>query len=172
MRANDFKQCFFDGKKAEEKFSELAESKGYEVTSASKTDDMRKHVDVWIKKDGGEKIGVDVKSKKKVSRNDGENSGETIWLELVNVTGNVGWVFGDSNLVSFETEDGFLLVNRRSLADFALQWIDFDDVVSQSKDSLYKSYTRSGRKDVISRVNVSDLVENTWNKVWEFNQET
>ena len=71
------------GRVAEVRFVRAAEEKGLQVTKASRSDDMYKHVDYWLAMDSQGKWGVDVK---------GNNLPDEIWVELQNVGGNPGWL--------------------------------------------------------------------------------
>ena len=50
-----------------------------------------------------------------------------------------------------------MIVRRKDLADLSEHLCDLDDKVTKSSDALYKSYTRSMHKDVISIIRFDDL---------------
>lgn len=147
--------CSKLGKEKEAEFSQLLLSMfGGEVTKASKEDDMYNHIDI-IWKYKGKEYSFDIKSAKKVSRSDNIPNYEINWIELQNVRGNLGWLYGKANYIAFETFTNWLIVRRRDIINL----IDLkvvDRTISKSKD-FYTCYQRDGRQDIIVKVPTSDL---------------
>ncbi len=176
MRARIFTQSFKEGDDAETRFTLLAEFKGYIVEKSSNSQNMRSHIDVFITKDPAKlkenteykpiTYSIDIKGLKRVNRGDILTENEKIWIELKNVQGRKGWLYGEADIIAFEMNSGFLLVLRKSLLDFVEKMVDINDPVTKSSEALYKVYTRKDRKDVISLVNLSDMRKETKNKFW------
>jgi hypothetical protein len=78
-------------------------------------------------------------------------------LEIRNVGGNNGWVYSPG-YVAFEIVEGFVIVPKYNLA-LLVQERTTKEHVTNGRDALYKLYTRSGRKDVLTRVKLEDIME-------------
>lgn len=151
------------GKKAEDRFEELAIDSGYEVTQSSNYDNMAKHIDFYLQHSKGiECFTVDVKARKKSTRSDSSYNDELVWIEFHNVQGRNGWLYGEADKIAFEREDDFVLIPRVGLAKFCEKAVA-PFFVKNSTDAVYKCIQRNGRKDVISKVLMSDIIENVDN---------
>lgn len=150
------KHQFEDGDRAENRFKEICIKNGYSIKESSFNENVQKHIDVYIQK----KIrwfGVDIKAKKRISRNNPTPQSKYIWIEFKNVNGRVGWIYGKADYVAFELDEGFILVKRKELALFAEKTVDFNSVVNKAEEAIYKIYTRKDKKDQISLILSSDL---------------
>jgi len=132
-----------DGKRKEIEFSKFFKN----VNEATKEQDIHEHWDFCVK--------YDVKMIKRRKRH--EDYDETIhWVELKNVNGDKGWLYGEADYFSFEILDYWIVVKREDLAEFiakkcaSKQW--------SNRPALYKLYQRNGRKDVITMVKTIDLM--------------
>ena len=110
-------------------------------------EDIHEHWDFCVK--------YDVKMIKRKKRD--QDYDENIhWVELKNVNGDKGWLYGEADYFSFEIIDYWIVVKREDLAEFIAekcaqkQW--------SNSPSLYKLYQRNGRKDVITMVKTIDLM--------------
>ena len=132
------------GKETELEFSKLFESS----IQSTKEEDIRQHWDVAID------IKFDVKGLKKISRTD-ESVNENIhWLEIKNVNGDLGWVYGQADYFVFETHKYWILVAKEELQTFIKENI----IKEYSKTpTIYNLYTREGRKDVLTLIPTLDL---------------
>jgi hypothetical protein len=143
-----------DGYSAEQQFKILAESKGYVVEEASREQQFR-HIDLILKKDN--KIWlIDVKAKKKLRRKDEEYNFEWLWLELVNVRGDCGWIFSHG-FCAFEMEDHFIVVAKKDLAALVEKLVDCEKEVARPEKAKYSVYRRFGRKDKITLIESKHL---------------
>ena len=109
---------------------------------------------------------IDVKAKKKISRSDSSSQSDFVWLEFKNVRGKKGWLCGSTDIIAFERENDFVLFRRHQLLKWAMDKCDIDQLVNNSKDALYKGYTRRGRNDLISIVKMKDMME-IYHRVWK-----
>jgi hypothetical protein len=92
-----------------------------------------------------------------------------IWVEFTNVIGNKGWIYGDAKIIAIDIPElcGFAIVDRLDLLEYSLN--NVQDVFVQKRDDAYKKkYTRSGRKDVISYINLHDLRGLETFRVWGY----
>lgn len=115
--------------------------------------DMKEHWDVQV--DG---VKFDVKAMKRISRSDSSPTNLYNFLELKNVRGNPGWLYGKADAVAFETENKWILVKLKDLQELAATKVQ-KIYVKKSKDSLYKLYRRFERLDLVTMVHSMDLVE-------------
>lgn len=122
------------------------------VEIASTQDDIHRHIDLWIDNEGW-----DVKAAKKENRTDTIPNYDIHWIELRNVHGKKGWIFGESSYIAFELQDKWLCVSRKKIITALSNKIDFTSFTS-SRSGMYKIYRRKGRKDAIVKVPVSFLL--------------
>lgn len=138
-----------DFKIIEEKFAEFIKKYG-ETSSSTRTEDINEHWDVKLD------VKFDVKALKKVKRND-EHPDENIhWVELRNVNGDKGWLYGDADYFVFETDDYWLVVEKENLQKFISE--KCKEKIKTEEPALYKFYTRKDRKDVVTLVKTIDLI--------------
>jgi hypothetical protein len=149
------KQCAIQGNQAEEAFKEILLSRGFKVRDADGVE-QRNHVDL-ISTENNKNVRYDVKARKKVSRSDEVYQDELVWVELLNVRGDLGWVYGSSDYLVFEREKDFIVVSREKLADFIQKTCNFRKEAQHSSDALYCKYQRKGRKDLITLIKNSDI---------------
>ena len=150
------------GRVAEVRFIRSARAKGLLVTKSTHTDDMHKHIDYWVAVKSGKRWGVDVK---------GNNLPDEIWCEFTNVNGDGGWMYGGANYIAFDMpeEGGFSIVSREELALFCEKHVS-KEVVSNKSEAYLKRYSRAGRKDVITRLKLSDIQSMLSYRVWEYDK--
>jgi hypothetical protein len=80
-------------------------------------------------------------------------------VEIKGVNNSKGWLYGGkADYISFETIDYWLVVNREKLKQFISEKCKDKIKALNTKDALYKLYTRDGRNDVITRVKTIDLI--------------
>jgi hypothetical protein len=146
------------GEKAEKLFAELARYSEWQVSPSSKDENIDEHWDFHISKDT-ENFKVEVKSAKRIRRNDSKSQSDFTWVELRNVRGEVGWLFGKADLIAFEKEFSFIFVKRLDLLAVVNKKVNLVAKVHDPKDALYKIYTRDGRKDKLTLLRTSDIEE-------------
>ena len=174
-------ECSKVGHTSEYNFVMLAISRGWDVESASKSENMFKHIDFnLVKKDEDSclSMAVDVKSRKKTSRKDTKFNDDWIWLEFKNVRGDKGWLMGNATHIVFEREKEFTLVSREGLLGWAEQVIadrnggkvSVKCKAKNARDAKYKYYTRWNRSDVLTQVNYQDMIKGVKNvEIWRKN---
>ena len=146
------------GLRAEVCFKGLAERRGYTVIQTSAASNMREHIDfILARDDEPDKTAVDVKARKKVSRSSNEYDDENVWIEFNNVRGNPGWLYGKADKIAFERAFDFVLVDRESLREYCEATVS-PVLVKSTEEAIYKSFQRKGRKDIISRVPMKDIM--------------
>lgn len=138
------------GKEVEKKFAEFLEYFG-EVREANQNEDMYEHWDVALFD-----TKFDVKGLRKKNRHDDEFDENIHWVELRNVYGSDGWLYGQSHFIVFETFDYWVVVKRTKLIKLIEEkCTDVDRFYTEP--TLYKFYRRSNREDTITLVKTIDL---------------
>jgi hypothetical protein len=151
------------GQSAESQFASVAQTKGWKIVEASKEGNIEDHYDYEISKDDHH-YRVDVKSKKRVSRKTGNVQDDFIWVEFRTVRDTKGWLFGSADLIAFENQNGFKIVERKALVRVINKLVKLHVKVSKPEDALYKVYTRKGRPDEITMIKASDLDSILWDE--------
>ncbi len=146
------------GEKAERLFVEMGRQAGWQVMPSSKNENIDDHWDFHIAKDA-EDFKVEVKSIKRINRNDSKSRSDYTWVELRNVRGEIGWLFGKADLIAFEKETSFIFVKRLDLLTVVNKKVNLVAKVRDPKNALYKIYTREGRKDRLTLLRISDIEE-------------
>lgn len=124
------------------------------ITEATEYEDIYGHWDLEVT-DSDYFIGkVDVKALKKRRRSDPSVDASIHWVELQNVNGGAGWLFGLADNIAFETLTEWLIVSRTALID-ALKSNIYKEFVDTPE--IYRMYRRKGRNDVIVLVPTKDL---------------
>ena len=159
-------ECIQSGLGAEQIFGQIAESKNLEVKNARRRENIHKHIDKYVTQES-KTWSVDIKARKKTSRNDSSAQDEWIWIEFQNVRGNLGWLYGEADKIAFETQDSFVIVDRKSLIDYVENAVDMAKPVRKSYLAKYKTYQRAGRNDLLTMVELSKIVENCNHFVWQ-----
>jgi hypothetical protein len=135
------------GKIKENAFASLFNS----VVNSNKEQDINEHWDVQLN------FKIDVKSLKKISRSDYEKNEFYHFVELKNVNGDLGWLYGNADFFAFETNEYWILVSKEHLQDFISKNVSKTKVDSVDK-CLYCLYNRDKRKDLITMVKTIDLM--------------
>ena len=145
------------GEKAEARFVEIAHRSGWKVAASTKAENIDEHWDYQIEK-GEEKYKVEVKSAKRVHRDDNKIQFEYTWVEIHGVRPkDTGWLFGKADIIAFEKQNSFIFVKRLDLLAVVNKKVNLVAKVRDPKDALYKIYRRDGRKDKLTLLPASDL---------------
>lgn len=136
------------GNAVEQQFIDACLKIGYVCEKTTDNVDIYKHIDFYIYRPNGTFTSVDVK---------GGNHPKTIWVEFKNVSGNNGWLYGESEYIAFHLPElvSFLMIKRLALVERCENIVE---KVFVSKDESHKKlYTRKDRKDVISKLYLEDI---------------
>lgn len=77
---------------------------------------MWNHIDLFYTKDD-KTYSFDIKSMKKSNRKDATPDDQIHWIELQNVRGNPGWIYGKADFIAFELMNSWLIISRKKLID-------------------------------------------------------
>ena len=146
------------GEHAENLFILLAVKLGWKISASTQQENIHDHWDYLIEKDD-KQYKVEVKSKKRINRTDASEQDNFIWVELQNVRGETGWLFGKADLIAFEQEKTFLFVKKPDLLKTVNKKVDLVAKVKSPKDAVYKIYKREGRKDKLTLLPMNDVEE-------------
>lgn len=152
-------QSFQLGADAESSFETAIKKSGMSIRKSSKSEEF-KHIDFHIETASNLKFSVEVKSRKKIKRADDKVNDDLVWIEFKNVQGLRGWLYGAADLVAFERENDFVLVNRKLLARLCEKLCDLTKINVDVKMPLYTGYQRRGRLDLVSLIKMSDILNN------------
>jgi hypothetical protein len=135
------------GNLSEARFKQLCALQSWPCFKSSDEDDMFKHIDFYVVTDDGE-IAVDVKSSSDV---------EQIWIELKNVRGDKGWLYGEATHICFDVPlvNKMVMVEREELAAYIAE--NCQKVFVKKDEAYLKLYTRQGRADIITFIKLYDL---------------
>ena len=136
------------------------------IRIATVEEDMREHWDCEIIIDN-RKMKVDVKGLKRENKNDSTLNEKTHWVELKNVNGRDGWLYGKADSFAFEMYNYWLVVDRIEL----IKLINEKIVREYKKGEFYHLYQRQNRKDEITLVPTSDLEKIAWKKIEKYNKD-
>lgn len=143
------------GANTEKSFQELMNSRGWKMKKSTQKEDMFEHWDFLMSK-GEHSLKVDVKSTKKLNRQDTNTDNSIIWVEMLNVRGNDGWLYGKADYIAFQTDSGYSFIKREDLIGVVKAKVT-SKKVADSRDALYNLYTRRGRKDLLTILKYSDI---------------
>jgi hypothetical protein len=146
------------GSNAESSFVIAAQKSDMKVAKSSRSEEFS-HIDFHIEVNGL-KLSVEVKSRKKVKRGDSNVNDDLIWIEFKNVRGMRGWLYGSAEVIAFERENDFLMVNRKHLARLAEKLCDLTKINTHTKMPLYTGYQRRDRNDLLSLIKMEDITQN------------
>jgi uncharacterized cupin superfamily protein len=147
-------------------FSEIAQSKGYKTTKASRIENEH-NIDLTLEgqiKGKPTTVSVDIKKK------NGKHSNSWVYIEYVNSKGKEGWLYGWAEFVVFETGNSFIFVSRKALLKFLnessiVRWdLPF---VDQAWKSKYRLFRRHGTLEKITQIEISHLLSFPSTAVWK-----
>lgn len=136
-------------KKTEEDFCKAIQNVG-KITLATQNENIYNHWDLKLE------LKFDVKSLKKISREDNDTDENIHWIELMNVNGKQGSLYGKTDYFAFETNEYWVLVSCEKLQKFIAEKCKKKEW--DKEPNLYKLYRREGRKDIITLVKTIDLI--------------
>lgn len=105
------KRCSSIEQASEVVFKECASRVGWAyLHKSTKSEDCFQHIDCYVRDRDGNKISVDLKGLKRDVKNG------RVLVELQNVQGQKGWLFGKADLIAFQVgADRFLVCRRNDL---------------------------------------------------------
>tara|TARA_R110002072_G_C7636964_1_gene507434 strand:- start:78 stop:548 length:471 start_codon:yes stop_codon:yes gene_type:complete len=139
-----YSQCEKDGNYFEELFKSKILNLGYRFKKSTQKEDWFKHIDCYVNG-----YGVDVKGNRHL---------DTIWLEVLNVNGNKGWLQGQAYYIAMFIKelDFFSIYKRIDLLNFIKK---NTTQYTETKKDYNKFYTRKkwGKKDILVKFKYNDI---------------
>jgi len=143
------------GSEAEQKFFTLCQSKGYLIRPSSSHENRISHFDFVVGFSTHQFMRVEVKSIK--ARRRGEIPDPSIvFLEIQNIDGGKGWIYGHSDYIAFEHPKGFVLYRNQDIVSYVELFSKSFPFVTQSGIE-FTLYGRRQRKDVVMVVPFAHL---------------
>ena len=162
-KLNETVREFYEKGLIDESFVMEAISKtlGGKCEKSSEKEVIEDHIDIWWQSPKKGRIPIDVKGLKKNKRSDKTYDDSIQWLELQNVNGKPGWLYGKAEYIAFRTLSKIVFVKRSNALNFALEKIKGKEVVYDTPKECYVPYKRKkwGRDDLSLKVLTSDLEE-------------
>ena len=95
---------------------------------------------------------VDVKARKNIGiLNAGQTQDEYTVLELQDIKGKQGWLYGNADYIAFEIDYFFLVCPRMELVRYVQHNVE-DIFVTDLNDCVHKKYQRFSAEDIITVV--------------------
>ena len=157
-QASDFEK----GKKAEDRFAELIPG----CRKATKEEDREKHIDLFLSRElcakhlkwhlpkGMKEVSFDVKTIKKVNDIPREDAQ---YLELQNVEGKLGWIYGEAYCIVFEQTDSWIIALNKTVRELAEKHSKGKVASVENKYKFHEPYMRATRKDITVLVETSEI---------------
>lgn len=143
------------GEDAENLFTTYADKNGYYASKQFGQINIEQHIDYLLYKHIGAKpISIDVKSQKRQYKISQPN--KTV-IELKNVRGEIGWLYGNADKIAFQYETSFLIFDRKELVSFTEKYL------AESKPEII---TRNKRKDEFFWIDFIVLKEKLPHEEW------
>jgi hypothetical protein len=92
---------------------------------------------------------------RKANRSDTNYDDSIHWVEIQNVKGKEGWLYGRAHYIAFELNDKWIVCKRTDILKLINEKV-LDKTIKTSKE-LYTYYQRKGREDIIIKVLSKDL---------------
>jgi len=126
-------------------FEKNANSKGYKIKKKFNSKAFN-YVDFFLEGlENGKPKSLKVFFKKK-SKNK-----KFIWIEIKNNKGQPGWIFGDSDIVIFETHKSYILIDRKKIINFYMNH-SYAENLKQFPKTI-----ESKNKEKLSSISISKL---------------
>lgn len=145
------------GTAAEQRFFDICGRRSYTIRPASSYENRVKHFDFEV-----QGFKVEVKAMKAPRRGQAPDP-NMIYVELRNVSGGTGWLYGEADIIAFEQPRGFLMVHRRELVRFVEQ-MRLRCRMSHVSGVYHTMYSRANRDDLVMVLHKNDLMgfESKW----------
>jgi hypothetical protein len=141
MRKNE-SSPLMRGLQAEQSFKKMLSGS---VTRSGNISDRMDHWDFNVR--------FDVK---KIRSTDEFGESNYHWVELMNVNGNEGWLYGKADYFAFETKTYWVIVDAGKLREFIKRVVTSPHIFMGEKEP-YQIYRRDGRLDKVVMIPTLDL---------------
>ena len=152
--SKSIRQFLAEGKKVEQIFVDSYKKltkRDLDVVYPTTKQDMEEHWDVQING-----VKIDVKGAKRKSRKELEFNSKIHWIELTNVNGDPGWLYGQADYFAFQWEDTFILVESEVLREH-INNMNVNSITSTPTVNSF--YSRGGRRDLLLLISSEVLIK-------------
>lgn len=148
------------GEETDARFIDACSSIGYLCHKSNDYSDIINHIDYFIKRKN-DIVSVDVK---------GNNHPLAIWVEFQNVNGDKGWLHGKANYIAFDCPQirAFIMIDRDELLEICTKIVH--PVFVDRDNALRKYYRRTGRNDILSKIEFTDICDAKSFKILKYNR--
>ena len=151
------KKMYEEGLKDEDLVMKITEQTfNCKTYKSSIYEDTQLHIDFWCEIND-KRYGIDVKGLRKNKRSDANFDDSIQWIELKNVLGKDGWVYGKSSYITFMTKNSILYCPRKKLVTYIEEKIKDKETVHFRPNNCYIPYQRNERLDKIVKVPTNDI---------------
>lgn len=144
-----FEESMEIGRNAEQRFAATLTNPKFPTDE----EDINEHWDVM------DSMGYryDVKAMKKYRREDAKATDRLHWVELRNVNGKLGWLYGKAYYIAFETRSWWIVVKREDLVKF-VEGAIWGNGAKIERPKPYELYQRPERQDLMTVIPTVDLL--------------
>lgn len=149
-------------------FKEIASINNIIYTKSSIDTDIYDHIDYYCKFDD-KTFTIDIKSAKKFLNNDYDYTKlleDWVWVELKNVNGYNGWLFGKANYIVLVFLSELWFINRHKLVTFIKNNVNMKYVTNKN-DAMYNLYKRLRRNDLLTLIQLKDIKNHLNPKIFQ-----
>ena len=145
------------GVAAERYFYDICRGRRYAVRPATSYENRVEHFDFEV-----QGMRIEVKAMK-APRRGMRPDPNIIYVELRNVDGGRGWLYGSADYIAFEQRGGFLMVQRRELVRLA-EHMAVRCRKARVSGVYHTLYSRANRADLVLVLHIDDVLRmrNTW----------
>jgi hypothetical protein len=140
-------QSKYVGNLSEKAFVDACLLQDWIVMKGSRAQDIHDHVD-YIVTTKTETFSVDVKT---------AQDQELIWIEIKNVNGALGWLYGKADRIAFYTSVlmKIIMVDREELKEYVHK--NTIKELRPKGEALHHLYQRAGRRDILTQIPLAAL---------------
>ena len=136
------------GQSAENRFYEYYQSHHRMIRCSTKYENTKKHYDFIVFEDHLKQfVKIEVKAIKAKKRNM-EPDETIVYIEILNIDGFAGWIYGEADYIAFQTFSGFTIVSRKELLGLVEQYLGKLPYLTESGVE-FSLYGRFNRKDLV-----------------------
>lgn len=147
------------GTQAEHAFIKYCHDHNLRLRPATKYENTVLHYDYVVELNGREYVRVEVKAIK--SRRRGlPPDPRVIFVELKDIHGNPGWLYGAADVIAFQQPDSFVFISRIALLQIVDQIQPQCRIAFQS--GLHHTlYSRPNRQDLMLVLDIEDVIKSS-----------
>lgn len=145
--------------KSDEVFKKISKAHNLTIQKTPDAVDIFDHIDYYMTHKGVT-FGIDIKSSDRVLQESAtfDINNEWIWIEIKNVNGKTGWLYGKADYIVYVFNEEMWFINKRKLVNLVEKKTE-DVYVTDKNEAKYKLYQRLNRKDLLTKANLGDILK-------------